>query len=220
MATAKPRSTSTQKPVKRQTKTPAKVPAKNQTRPVFVVDGARTPFLKARTGPGPFRPSDLAVNCGRTLLARQPFEPTEFDEVILGCIMPGPEEANIGRVVSLRLKCGDHVPAWTVQRNCATGMQAIDCAAQAIQSGRANLILAGGTEAMSHAPIIWGPEMTRWLGQWMSARTIGQRVGLLGKLRPGFLKPVIALLLGLTDPVVGVLVMPYPLIKLRLPDIC
>ncbi|MGR8920078.1 MAG: acetyl-CoA C-acetyltransferase [Gammaproteobacteria bacterium] len=171
--------------------------------PVYIVDGARTPFLKARTGPGPFRPSDLAVNCGRALLARQPFEPGELDEVILGCIMPGPEEANIGRVVSLRLGCGDRVPAWTVQRNCATGMQAIDSAARSIAGGRADLVLAGGTEAMSHAPVLWGPEMTAWLGQWAAARSAGDRLRLLTRLRPGFLKPVIALLLGLTDPVVG-----------------
>ena len=71
-------------------------------RPVYIVDGARTPFLKARTGPGPFRPSDLAVHAGQALLARQPFAPDALDEVILGCIMPGPEEANIARVVSLR----------------------------------------------------------------------------------------------------------------------
>ena len=172
-------------------------------RAVYIVDGARTPFLKARSGPGPFRPSDLAVNAARPLLARQPFEPTALDEVILGCIMPGPEEANIGRVVALRLDCGDRVPGWTVQRNCATGMQAIDSAANNIAAGRAELVLAGGTEAMSHAPILWGPEMTTWLGQWMATRSSGQRLRLLARFKPTFLKPVIALLLGLTDPVVG-----------------
>ena len=57
---------------------------------------------------------------------------------------------NIARVAALRLGCGKHVPAWTVQRNCGSGMQAIDSGAQAIASGRAELILAGGTEAMSH----------------------------------------------------------------------
>ena len=177
--------------------------SRNPARPVFIVDGARTPFLKARTGPGPFRPSDLAVHAGRALLARQPFEPTEFDEVILGCIMPGPEEANIGRVVSLRLGCGDRVPAWTVQRNCATGMQAIDCAARSITAGRAELVLAGGSEAMSHAPVLWGPAMTTWLAQFMAARSVRDRAKVLTQIRPSFLKPVIALLLGLTDPVVG-----------------
>ena len=96
-------------------------------RPVYIVDGCRTPFLKARGVPGPFRASDLAVAAGRALLLRQPFGPEELDEVILGCIIPGPDEANIARVVSLRLGCGKGVPAWTVQRNCGSGMQAIDC---------------------------------------------------------------------------------------------
>ncbi|MGH8577239.1 MAG: acetyl-CoA C-acyltransferase, partial [Gammaproteobacteria bacterium] len=86
-------------------------------RPVFVVDGARTPFLKARGRPGPFTASDLAVNAARPLLARQPFQAKDLDEVILGCIMPGPDEANIARVVALRLGCGNATPAWTVQRN-------------------------------------------------------------------------------------------------------
>ena len=176
---------------------------RSTARAVFIVDGARTPFLKARTGPGPFRPSDLAVHAGQALLARQPFEPDAFDEVILGCIMPGAEEANIARVVALRLGCGDRVPAWTVQRNCATGMQAIDSAAQAIAGGRAELVLAGGTEAMSHAPVLWNATMTTWLAEWVAARSMRDRLRLLGRLRPGHFKPVIALLLGLTDPVVG-----------------
>ena len=59
-------------------------------RRVYVVDGARTPFLKARTGLGPFTGSDLAVNAGRPLLMRQPFEPNAFDEVIVGAAMPPP----------------------------------------------------------------------------------------------------------------------------------
>lgn len=65
--------------------------------------------------------------------------------------MPGPDEANIARVVALRLGCGDKVPAFTVMRNCASGMQALDNAAMQIASGRSNLVLAGGTDAMSHA---------------------------------------------------------------------
>ncbi|MEM7466345.1 MAG: acetyl-CoA C-acetyltransferase [Pseudomonadota bacterium] len=170
---------------------------------VFVVDGARTPFLKARTGPGPFSASDLAVKSGQALLKRQSFSPTDLDEVVLGCIGPSPDEVNIGRVVALRLGCGDKVPGWTVQRNCASGMQAIDSAARSIITGRANLVLAGGTEAMSHAPILWRPEMATVLAEWMSAKTLGQRAKVLASLRPQFLKPVIALLRGLTDPVVG-----------------
>ncbi len=171
--------------------------------PVYVVDGARTPFLKARGGPGPFTASDLAVAAGRALLTRQPFAPDALDQVVLGCVMSGPDEANIARVVALRLGCGEKVPAFTVQRNCASGLQALDSAMLEIASGRAELVLAGGVEAMSHAPVLWGPEMVGWLGQWYTARSLRQRLATLGGLRLRYLKPVIGLLRGLTDPVVG-----------------
>ncbi len=172
-------------------------------RPVYVVDGSRTPFLKARGVPGPFTASDLAFLAARPLLVRQPFAPTDFDEVILGCIMPGPDEANIGRVVALRLGCGDRVPAWTVQRNCGSGMQAIVSGSEAIAAGRASLVLAGGTEAMSHAPVLLASSMVRWLGEWGRARSFNDRARVLMQWRPAYLKPVIGLLRGLTDPIVG-----------------
>ena len=172
-------------------------------RTVYVVDGSRTPFLKARGAPGPFHAADLAVAAGRPLLARQPFEPDTFDQVILGCVMPGPDEANIARVAALRLGCGERVPAWTVQRNCASGMQAVDTAAREIAAGHSELVLAGGVEAMSHAPVLLNETMVAWLAQWNRARTLPARLQALGALRPGHFAPIIALLRGLRDPVVG-----------------
>ena len=169
---------------------------------VYVVDGSRTPFLKAK-GIGQFSGADLAVAAGLSLLNRQPFLPTDIDEVIIGSAMPGPDEANIARVVALRLGCGNRVPAFTVMRNCASGMQAIDNAAMQIASGRSDLVLAGGTDAMSHAPLLFNQKMAGWLSRWFVAKTTGQRLGLLTQLRPSFLVPVIALLRGLTDPIVG-----------------
>ncbi|RME34253.1 MAG: acetyl-CoA C-acetyltransferase [Gammaproteobacteria bacterium] len=174
-----------------------------QGRPVYIVDGSRTPCLKARTGPGPFPAAELALRAAQPLLLRMPFEPSELDQVILGCIMPGPDEANIGRVVSLRLGCGRSVPAWTVQRNCGSGLQAIDSAARDIANGRSDLVLAGGTEAMSHAPVLLNEKMVAWLGAWSRARSPLDRVRALGQLRPAHLTPIIALLRGLTDPTVG-----------------
>jgi acetyl-CoA C-acetyltransferase len=171
--------------------------------PVYVVDGSRTPFIKARGKPGAFSASDLAVAAARPLLARQPFAATDFDEVILGCVMPGPDEANIGRVVSLRLGCGERVPAWTVQRNCASGMQSIDSAAQNIASGRSGLVLAGGVESMSRAPVLYNNTMVNWLAALARARSPGAKLKAIASLRPGHFKPVIALLRGLTDPIVG-----------------
>jgi len=170
---------------------------------VFVVDGSRSPFLKAKGKPGPFTAANLAVSTATPLLARMPFDATAIDEVILGCVMPGPDEANIARVAALRLGCDQHMPAWTVQRNCASGLQALDSAAQNIVLGRSSLVLAGGVEAMSYAPILLANSMVAWLAQWAKAKTMGARVKTLGQLKPAYLKPIISLLRGLTDPVVG-----------------
>ena len=173
---------------------------------IYIVDGARTPFLKAQKGPGPFAASDLATQAGRALLLRQPFAPSDLDEVILGCAAPSPDETNIGRMVALRLGCGKKVPGWTVMRNCASGMQAIDSAIANIQSGRSQLVLAGGVDALSRAPLLYSDAMVRWFAAMMGMRTLGQKVGHFLKLRPGMLlKPVIGLMKGLTDPVVGLL---------------
>lgn len=171
-------------------------------RAVYVVDGSRTPFLKAK-GIGPFSGSDLAVAAGAALFNRQPFLPNDIDEAIIGSAMPGPDEANIARVVALRLGCGNNVPAFTVMRNCASGMQAIDNACMQIANGRSDLVLTGGTDAMSHAPLLFNHNMAEWLARWGVAKTFGQRVGLLTQFKPAYLVPVIALLRGLTDPIVG-----------------
>ncbi|WP_313622667.1 acetyl-CoA C-acetyltransferase [Achromobacter sp.] len=172
-------------------------------KPVYVVDGSRTPFLKARTGPGPFSAGDLAVQAGRALLLRQPYAPTDLDEVIVGCAAPSPDEVNIGRVISLRLGCGNRVPGWTVMRNCASGMQALDSAIVNIQSGRSHLVLAGGTDALSRAPVLFSDDMVRWLSRWYAARGVGAKFAAMRGFRLKNLAPVIGLLKGLTDPVVG-----------------
>jgi len=173
--------------------------------PIYIVDGARTPFLKARNRPGPFAASDLATAAGRALLVRQRFEPTDLDEVILGCAAPSPDEVNIGRVAALRMGCGQKVPGWTVMRNCASGMQALDSAIANIRSGRSNLVLAGGVDALSRAPLLFSDAMVMWLSNWYAAKTLGQRAALVAKFKPAYLAPVIGLMKGLTDPVVGLL---------------
>ncbi len=175
------------------------------TEPIYIVDGARTPFLKARNRPGPFAASDLATDAGRALLVRQRFDPPQLDEVILGCAAPSPDEVNIGRVVALRMGCGNKVPGWTVMRNCASGMQALDSAIANIRTGRSNLVLAGGVDALSRAPLLFSDTMVVWLANWYAAKTLGQRAALLAKFRPGYLAPVIGLMKGLTDPIVGLL---------------
>ena len=170
---------------------------------VYIIDGCRTPFIKFAGAPGPFAAADLAVGAGRALLARQSFSADNFDEVILGCVAPAADEANIARVVSLRLGCGEATPAWTVARNCASGLQALDCAAANIAAGRSDLILAGGTESMSHVPLLFSRQFTAWLANWTRAANWGDKLKTLLTLRPSAFVPVIGLLKGLTDPVVG-----------------
>lgn len=172
-------------------------------RNVYIVDGSRTPFLKARGQRGPFAASDLAVKAGQPLLARQTFNPTDLDEVIVGCVGPSENEANIARIIALRLQCGDAMPAFTVQRNCASGMQAIDSAYKDIASGRHDLVLAGGTEAMSHSPLLLSPPMVNWFARMNMSKSILDKVKTLFELRPAYFKPIIGLLCGLTDPVLG-----------------
>jgi acetyl-CoA C-acetyltransferase len=171
------------------------------TRVCYLVDGARTPFIKARGRPGPFTPADLAVQCGRPLLLRQPFSADRFDQVILGCANQIADEQNVARVVALRLGCGEATPAWTVHRNCGSGMQSIDDGFHAITEGRMDLVLAGGSEALSHAPLVLKQDAVDWMGRWRQAKSPLDRARMLTEVEPGWFVPVVGLERGLTDPV-------------------
>jgi len=172
-------------------------------RPVYLVDGARTPFLKVEGSPGPFTPTDLAVQCGRPLLLRQPFAPQQFDHVVLGCVNVLAGETNPARIAALRLGIGDAVPANTVQINCGSGLLAIDQGFRAIRDGSADLILSGGSESLSHAPLQFGDDAAEWFASLSKARTMKDRLAAVGRFRPQYFKPEISLLRGLTDPVVN-----------------
>jgi len=174
--------------------------------PVYVVDGARSPFLKSKNRPGPFAASDLAVQAGRALLTRQKFAPQDLDEVILGCAAPSVDEVNIGRVAALRMGCGEKVPGWTVMRNCASGMQALDSGVNNILAGRSHLVLAGGVDALSRAPLLYNDRMVNWFSDMAAAKTGGQRAALFARMPfKALLAPVIGIMKGLTDPMVGLL---------------
>jgi len=168
---------------------------------VFLVDGARTPFLKARSGPGPFTPVDLAVQCGRPLLARQPYETAAIDLVILGCVNVIADEMNPARVASLRLGLPDSTVGFSVQINCGSGMQSIDTAYRYIRDGSHQLILAGGTEALSHAPLTLRKSAVEWFGRMNAAKGPVEQARAMAGIKPDFFKPVVGLERGLTDPI-------------------
>jgi len=141
------------------------------------------------------------VQCGRPLLLRQPFPPDAFDQVILGCVNVIADEMNPARVAALRLGMGEAMTAFTVQINCGSGMQSIDTAYRYIREGVSDLILAGGAEALSHAPLVFNRRAVNWYGRLFAARNLGARLAALLSFRPAFLTPVIGLERGLTDPI-------------------
>ena len=176
---------------------------KAMARDVYLVDGARTPFLKAQGKPGIFSATELALGASKPLMLRQPFAASDLDEVIYGCMMPSEDEANIARVIALRIGGGDKLTAYTVQRNCASGMQAVDNAVRNISHGYADLIMAGGVDSMSRAPLLLRQDMVHWLANWNRAKSAGAKLKALSQLKGRYFAPIIALMNGLTDPVVG-----------------
>ncbi|MEN9560703.1 MAG: hypothetical protein RLZZ502_1914 [Pseudomonadota bacterium] len=179
-------------------------PSSKMSAPVYVVDGLRTPFLKAK-GIGNFSASDLATAAGKALINRLPISVNDVDEVILGCAAPSADEVNIARYVALRLG-GDNLTGYTVMRNCASGMQALDNACDRINAGRAELVLAGGVDALSRTPLLYQEQMVQWFADMASKKTTLDKLKHFLRLSPSaLLNPVISLMRGLTDPKVGLL---------------
>jgi acetyl-CoA C-acetyltransferase len=116
------------------------------------------------------------------------------------------DEVNIGRVAALRMGCGQKVPGWTVMRNCASGMQAIDSGISNILAGRSSLVLAGGVDALSRAPLLYAEKMVLWFSDLASSKSTPQRLAQFARLPvKALLAPVIGIMKGLTDPMVGLL---------------
>ena len=169
----------------------------------WILGGIRTPFAKAG-GPLKRTPSyELGRAAAAEVLARAEIDPARLDEVIFGhCAMPA-EAANSTRIVALRAGVPEQVPAFTVHRNCASGMEAVASAVYRIASGDAHLVLAGGMESMSQIPLQYTFEYAEWLQGLMAAKTPGAKLAALARFRPAMLTPRIAIAEGLTDLVCG-----------------
>lgn len=170
---------------------------------IAIIDGLRTPFCKAGGPLGGVQADDLAVGVTRELMARAGVDGEQIDEVIFGNVCQPAHAANIARVIALKAGLPERVICHTVNRNCASGMQAVTSAAAQILTGQADLVLAGGTESMSNVPLLYGRKMTKVFTNLARAKTAGAKLQSLASVRPSYLSPVIALKLGLTDPVCG-----------------
>lgn len=172
-------------------------------RNVVIVDGARTPFAKAGADLATMGAVDLGVLSLQEAVARSGISYEDIDQVVIGNIGQPADAANVARVISLFAGVPRRVPAFTVQRNCASGMEAVAQARRMIAMGEADVVVAGGTESMSQIPLLLQEEMKNIFMRFAFARSIGQKLSALASMKPKFLKPVVAIEVGLTDPVSG-----------------
>lgn len=172
-------------------------------RDVVVISGVRTPFVKAGSLLARVPAVELGRIAVREAIERADLDPGTIDEVIVGNIAGPADAANIARVIALLAKVPEHVPAFTVNRNCASGLESIAEAAYRIQAGHANVIVAGAVESMSQIPFLLTREAQEvWTGLSRARGVLGQ-LKAMGRFRPRHFKPVVGLMLGLTDPISG-----------------
>lgn len=169
--------------------------------PLAILAGVRTPFVKA-FGPLAGVPADrLGTSATQALFERAGLSADDFEEAIFGCVSGQADAANVARVIGLRAGLPNDRIGHTVNRNCASGMEAVISAWQAMQDRHRKIILAGGTESMSQVPLYWNKPATEWFLKLGRMKTLTQRLAHFTKFRPSFMKPVPGLQLGLTDPV-------------------
>ena len=154
---------------------------------IFLVDGLRTPFLKFNQY-GPFSGGDLAVQAGKALLNRNQLLVDKIDEVIIGSVRPEIKENNVARSVAMRLGLNYTLPAWTVQTNCATGVLAVHAGVRALQDADVHIVLVGGTDATSRINFSISKEYFNWLIALKRAHSLRERLRVLSKWRPSYLK--------------------------------
>ncbi len=171
--------------------------------PIVVIAGVRTPFAKVGTSLAEVGAGDLARSVLLGVLVRTGVDPSRIDEVILGCVAQPAEAPNLARVAALRSGIPKHVPAVTVQRNCASGTEAITQAWLRIRSGEGHLYLVGGVESMSGIPLLFPRSAGRKFASLVGGKGFLPRIRAVAALRPRDFRPTAALKLGLSDPVSG-----------------
>jgi acetyl-CoA acyltransferase len=160
------------------------------SRRVAIIAGLRTPFARANTVLRDARGVDLARHVARELLYRTELEGHLVDEVIWGQVIPSPLVPNVAREVSLLPQFPPSVPAYTLNRACASGAQAVQNAADQIAVGHADVILAGGVDSLSDVPILHSRRMSALLVEAGKARSLPARLKVLSRIRPRDLVPV------------------------------
>lgn len=178
----------------------------DSTPKIVLAAGLRTAQAKAG---GAFRREDaghLGARAARELFARTGLDPAGIDEVIVGCAGPPHDQANVARVIAMRAGVPEEVPAYTVARNCASGMQSVTSAITQIRAGQGSTYLCMGVEVMSRYPLLYNAKGTSFFQRMNAARTMGARISAFLSLRPPhLLAPRVGIVEGLTDPISGLI---------------
>jgi acetyl-CoA acyltransferase len=160
------------------------------TRRAAIVAGVRTPFARSGTVFRDVSARELARHATRELLYRTELAGQEVDEVIVGQVVASPLAPNVGREVSLLPQLPRTIPAYTLNRACASGAQAVVNAHDQIIQGHADVIIAGGVESLSDIPILHSKRFSQTLMAASKAKSLGERLGHFAKVRPRDLVPV------------------------------
>ncbi|MEO8031435.1 MAG: acetyl-CoA C-acyltransferase [Gemmatimonadota bacterium] len=160
------------------------------SRRVALVAGVRTPFARSGTVFRDLTAAQLARRAAQELLIRTGIDGRQIDEVVFGQVIPSVLAPNLAREVSLLPQLPRDIPAFSVNRACASGGQAISYAYDQITLGHADIVLAGGAESLSDIPILHSKRMSRLLVDASKAKSVGQRLGIFAKARFKDLVPV------------------------------
>ncbi len=159
-------------------------------RRVAIVAGLRTPFAKSGTVFRDVTATALARHAARELLVRSELDGREIDEVVFGQVVPSVRVPNVAREVSLLPQLLPSVPAYSLNRACASAAQAITNAADQIALGHADTVLAGGVESLSDLPVLHSRRFSQILVEAGKARSVAGRIGALARTRPRDLVPI------------------------------
>ncbi|WP_040604735.1 acetyl-CoA C-acyltransferase [Sagittula stellata] len=159
------------------------------TRPVFIVDGARTPFHPMTGTASAFSAADLAVQCGQQLLIRQPV-PGEAIGMVLVATAPSEVEGDLARETVQRLDLPATCQTFTLRDTCGAGMQALNLGLCMVREGQQDVVLVGGADVPSRAPMVYRSEASSWFSEVASRRAPLARVKALADGHPEYLLPV------------------------------
>lgn len=170
---------------------------------IAIIDGLRSPIAKANGKLNDISADTLGSIITKELVLRNDLDYKQFDEVIMGNVAQPANAANIARVMAIRAGFPQSTPAYTVHRNCASGMQSISSAIEKINSNQGDLYLVGGMESMSNIPLLFSDAFRNLITKFTYSKSISEKFKLLSTFRLNFLKPTIGLISGLTDPISG-----------------